>query len=190
MTPPKATEVPTAAQVVTLFQQALRVSGPPEADGVLRTLLELHQNNLDQWRCEDISRSVDTSDEIVAAAKRAIDAHNATRHRLVEAIDAALADVVDQDESATPTTESPAMVFDRLSVLTIRLHVTEARAGRDGVAGRVPVLRDQLTTLQTALDGLFDDLRAGRKRFVSYQSLKLYGAAPTPEASTGDSRPG
>jgi hypothetical protein len=152
-------------------------------------LLELHQNNLDQWRCEDTTRSVDASDAIVAAAKRAIDAHNATRHRLVEAIDAALADVVDQDESATPATESPAMVFDRLSVLTIRLHVTEARAGRDGVAGRVPLLRDQLTTLQTALDGLFDDLRAGRKRFVSYQSLKLYGAAPTAEGSTADTRP-
>ena len=60
------------------------------------------------------------------------------------------------------------MVFDRLSVLTIRLHVTEAGAGRDQLAGRLPLLRDQLTTLQRALDGLFDDLRAGRKRFVPY----------------------
>ena len=83
------------------------------------------------------------------------------------------------------------MVFDRLSVLTIRLHVTEAEAGRDGrdqLAGRLPLLRDQLTTLQRALDGLFDDLRAGRKRFLPYQSLKLYGAGPTLEASTADTR--
>ena len=81
------------------------------------------------------------------------------------------------------------MVFDRLSVLTIRLHVTEAGAGRDQLAGRLPLLRDQLTTLQRALDGLFDDLRAGRKRFVPYLSLKLYGAGPTPAASTADTRP-
>ena len=81
------------------------------------------------------------------------------------------------------------MVFDRLSVLTIRLHVTEAGTGRDQLAGRLPLLRDQLTTLQQALDGLFDDVRAGRKRFVPYLSFKLYGAPPTPEAPTADTRP-
>ena len=159
------------------------------ADGVLRMLLDLHRNNLEQWRCEDTTRRADASDATVSAAKRAIDAHNATRHVLVEAIDAALADVVEQDQSATPATESPAMVFDRLSVLTIRLHVTEAGAGRDRLAGRLPLLRDQLTTLQRALDGLFDDVRTGRKCFVPYLSLKLYGAGPTPEASTADTHP-
>ncbi len=30
-----------------------------------------------------------------------------------------------------------------------------------------------------ALDGLFDDIRTGRKRFVPYQSLKLYGSGAT-----------
>ena len=182
-------DVLSAADVVALFQRALRQNEPEAADGVLRTLLDLHHNNLMQWRCEDTTRGVDASDATVAAAKRAIDAHNATRHVLVEAIDAALADVVEQDRSATPATESPAMVFDRLSVLTIRLHVTEAGAGRDQLAGRLPLLRDQLTTLQRALDGLFDDVRAGRKRFVPYLSLKLYGAQPIPEASTADNRP-
>jgi hypothetical protein len=109
-----------------------------------------------------LDRGVDASDATVAAAKRAIDAHNATRHGLVEAIDAAMATAVEQDRSADPATESPAMVFDRLSVLTIRLHVTEAGAGRDQLAGRLPLLRDQLTTLQRALDGLFDDLRGAQ----------------------------
>ena len=173
---PRATDVPSAAEVVALFQRAVRQSEPAVADGVMRMLLDLHRNNLEQWRCEDASRGVDASDATVAAAKRAIDAHNAIRHGLVEAIDAALATAVEQDRSAEPATESPAMVFDRLSVLTIRLHVTEAGAGRDGFAGRLALVSDQLTTLQQALDGLFDDIRAGRKRFVPYQSLKLYGA--------------
>ena len=189
MTPARPTDVPSAGQVVDLFQRALRQTEPDVVDGVLQLLLDLHRNNLEQWRCEDTTRGVDVSDETVAAAKRAIDAHNATRHVLVEAIDAAVADAVEQDQSATPATESPAMVFDRLSVLTIRLHVTEAAAGRDQLTGRLPLLTDQLTTLQRALDGLFDDLRAGRKRFVPYLSLKLYGAGPTPAASTADTRP-
>jgi hypothetical protein len=101
-----------------------------------------------------------------------------------------LADAVTQDQSATPATESPAMVYDRLSVLTIRLQVTEAAAGVDHVAGRLPVLRDQIANLQRALDGLFDDIQAGRKRFLPYQSLKLYGAAPTTEAPIADNRHG
>jgi hypothetical protein len=189
VTPARPTDVPSTVHVVALFQSALRQTEPEAVDGVLRLLLELHRNNLEQWQLEDSSRGVDASDARVAAAKRAIDAHNATRHVLVEAIDAALAEAVEQDQSATPSTESPAMVFDRLSVLTIRLHSTEAAARRDQLAGRLPLLRDQLTTLQRALDGLFDDLRAGRKRFVPYVSLKLYGAGPTPEASTADTRP-
>jgi Protein of unknown function (DUF4254) len=189
VTPVRRTDVPSAGHVVALFQRALRQAEPEVVDGVLSLLLDLHRNNVEQWRCEDATRGVEVTDATVAAAKRAIDAHNAARHVLVEAIDAALAGAVEQDPSAIPATESPAMVFDRLSVLTIRLHVTEAAAGRDQFAGRLPLLRDQLTTLQRALDGLFDDLRAGRKQFVPYVSLKLYGAGPTPAASTADTRP-
>jgi Protein of unknown function (DUF4254) len=185
---PRATDVPSAADVVALFQRALRETDTAGADGVVGMLLDLHHNNLEQWRCEDTTRSVDASDATVAAAKRAIDAYNATRHHLVEAIDAAVVGTMEQDPSATPVTESPAMVFDRLSVLTIRLHVTEAEASGDHLGARLPILRDQLTTLQRALDGLFADIRARRKRFVPYRSLKLYGAGPAPEASTADTR--
>jgi hypothetical protein len=181
--------VPDVAQVVARFQQALRQDELPAGEGVLRTLLDLHRNNMEQWRWEDTTRDEGASDAVVAAAKRAIDAHNATRHRLVEAIDAALAGTLEQDPSATPATESPGMVFDRLSVLAIRLHVTEERAERDGFSDRLPLLRDQLVTLQRALDGLLDDLRGGRKRFVSYRSLKVYGGGPAAGASRADTRP-
>jgi len=182
-----ATGVPSAAEVVALFQQALRSSEPLTADGVLGILLDLHHNNVEQWQCEDTTRDLHATDTMVATAKRAIDAHNAIRHHLVEAIDAALVTTVDQDPSATPATESPAMVFDRLSVLTIRLHMTE---GDERLAARLPQLRAQLNTLQRALDGLVDDIGSGRKSFVPYQSLKMYGATPPPEASTAGSRPG
>ena len=73
------------------------------------------------------------------------------------------------------------MVFDRLSVLVIRLCVTEDAASSQGVdrdlyAARVPVLQEQLALLQEGLEALFEDVRTGRRRFLPYQSLKLYGS--------------
>ena len=77
------------------------------------------------------------------------------------------------------------MVFDRLSVLVIRICVhrgrpraRERRRPRPLRGARLPVLHEQLALLQAALEALFDDVRTGRKRFVPYQSLKLYGADP------------
>jgi hypothetical protein len=162
-----------AREVVALFERALDGGAPTPPSELLSLLLALHRNNLDQWQQEDLTRARGADDATVAAAKRAIDALNTTRHELVEALDAALADAVEQDPSATPATESPAMVYDRLSVLTIRIHFTEDA----GYRARLPLLRNQLDIAVQALEGLFEDIRTGRKRFVPYQSLKLYGSS-------------
>jgi len=181
--------VPAVAEVVARFQRALTdgvvPSAPdapdaPDADDVVGLLLALHANNLRQWEREDVSRTHHDDDTAVAAAKRDIDTLNAARHRWVEAVDAAIGRAVSQDPAAPPTTESPGMVYDRLSVLTIRIHFTFAAARDDGDAGgryavRLPVLRRQLAELEQALDAVFDDVRARRRRFVPYASFKLYG---------------
>ncbi len=174
-------DVPAPGTVVAYFQQALHEGIPTPSSGVLRLLSELHRNNLDQWQCEDLTRAPDADDATVAAAKRDIDTLNGHRHVLVEAIDAALAAAIRQEPSAAPVTESPAMVFDRLSVLTIRIHFTEHAArspstDRAAYRARLPLLRDHLTVVVEALEGLFDDIGSGRKRFVPYQSFKLYGS--------------
>jgi hypothetical protein len=69
-----------------------------------------------------------------------------------------------------------------LSVLVIRIASTEDAARTERVdldlyAARLPVLHEQLSSLQAALEAQFDDVQTGRKRFVPYQSLKLYGSA-------------
>jgi len=169
------TGLPSVAEVVDAFRAALvDATAPPRAEDVLGLLHALHCNNLEQWRREDATREPGAGDAAVAEAKRAIDALNATRHRLVEAVDAALAGAIEQNPSATPTTETPAMVFDRLSVLTIRIYFTEGAGDR--FSARLPALRLQVALIHEALEGLFDDVRAGRKRFVPYESLKLYGS--------------
>jgi hypothetical protein len=183
--------VPAVADVVATFRQALAEPARPAPNGVIGLLLGLHDNNALQWDCEDAARRYDADDHAVADAKRDIDVLNTKRHDFVEAIDAALAAVIDQSPSAPPTTESPGMVFDRLSVLVIRIVYTEDAARAEPVdhdlyAARLPALHAQLASLQAALEALFDDVRAGRKRFVPYQSFKLYGEAGSHE---GDTRP-
>ena len=151
-------------------------------DGVLGLLLGLHHNNVVQWNREDAARGDQADDRAVAAAKRDIDALNLKRHELVEAIDAALAAGIEQAPAAPPTTESPAMVFDRLSVLVIRISFTErprAHHARIATSSRhaCPCCTSSWCCCKTALEALFDDVRTGRRRFVPYQSLKLYGSA-------------
>jgi hypothetical protein len=174
--------LPPITSVIAEFRRALREPAPPARDGALGLLLQLHHNNVVQWNREDATRRDEGNDHAVAAAKHDIDALNSKRHELVEAIDAALATGIEQAPAAPPTTESPAMVFDRLSVLVIRISFTESAASsqrddRDLYAARVPVLHQQLALLQEALEGLYEDVQTGRKRFVPYQSLKLYGSA-------------
>ncbi len=150
---------------------------PRRPDGLLGILHDLHQTNLEQWSWEDRVRRADGDDSAIAAAKRAIDRLNARRHELVEAIDAAIDVAVTQRPAAPPSTESPGMAFDRLSVLVIRIHHTAAAAARGHDAGlrvRLPVLETQLAVLEEALDALLSDIRAGTRRFLPHQSLKLY----------------
>ena len=178
------TNLPSVSAVIAEFRRAPLEPARRPSSGVLGLLLGLHHNNVVKWSREDAARRDDADDRAVAAAKRDIDELNSKRHELVEAIDAALAADLAQSPTAPPTTESPAMVFDRLSVLVIRMSFTNEaassqRADRDLYAARLPVLDQQLALLQAGLEALFDDVRTGRKRFAPYQSLKLYGSDAT-----------
>ena len=173
-------DLPTSEQVVAEFRRALDEPEHRSTGSLVGRLLDLLRSNLDQWNLEDEARGSLADDAAVAKAKRAIDQLNAGRHHIVEEIDAAIDRTVTQKASALLATESPAMAFDRLSVLVIRIHNTERAAGEEasesgGYAARLPVLYLQLADLQQAIDGLIADVRGGRRRFVPYQSLKLYG---------------
>jgi Protein of unknown function (DUF4254) len=171
-------KLPSTEQVVAELQRAVRDPGRGSEPGLLGLLVDLLRSNLEQWNLESQSRGAGADDAAVARAKRAIDELNGRRHRLVEAIDAAFDRALAQDATAPLATESPGMAFDRLSVLVIRAHRTELAASEapeaGGYAARLPVLQRQLADLEQAIDGLVDDVGAGRRRFVPYQSLKLY----------------
>ena len=83
--PSRPIDMPSARDVVTHFERALDGGTPPLSGDVLGLLMALHRNNLAQWQKEDLTRAPGADDATVAAAKRDIDALNATRHHLVEA---------------------------------------------------------------------------------------------------------
>jgi Protein of unknown function (DUF4254) len=174
-------DIPTSDLVVAAFRRALADPEHRATGGLVGRLVDLLRSNLEQWNLEDEARGPGTDDAAVAEAKRAIDKLNTGRHQIVEEIDVVIDRSVTQTASAPLATESPAMAFDRLSVLVIRIHHTErVAAGEDApdterYAARLAVLRRQLADLQQAIDGLITDVREGTRRFVPYQSLKLYG---------------
>jgi Protein of unknown function (DUF4254) len=173
---PPAADIVAEMDLAATGQQTTATSALPTA------IVHLVESNLRQWDLEDATRDPGASDAQVADAKREIDRLNVSRHRLVEQIDAAIDSVLDQPTTAPPATESPGMVLDRLSVLVIRRARTATASHRDPrLADRVRALQAQVGALSAALDSYMDELRAGTKRFVRYQSLKLYG--PSTEAA-------
>jgi hypothetical protein len=176
---PLGDELPPAREVVAELQRALREPGHRPDGSLVGLLVDLLRSNLAQWNLESHARDPDADADAVAHTKRAIDELNTRRHHLVEAIDAAIDGSLAQTASAPLATESPGMAFDRLSVLVIRVHHTELAAGEGAPdAGvytkRLPVLHRQLADLEHAIDNLVEDVRHGRRRFVPYQSMKLY----------------
>ena len=133
--------MPPASEVVTRFRRWLGAqappdrrhtsdgpgaSDPPDPNGLMQLLLDAPRSNLEQWDLEDVTRTPGGGRRNRRPAKRSIDSLNLERHRLAERVDAAIDATLVQSATATPSTESPAMAFDRLSVLAIRLDRTAA----------------------------------------------------------------
>jgi hypothetical protein len=177
--------LPTAAAILDALEnpqtqdrgERLNNEEPVE---ILDRIRALHHNNSQQWDREDDARRDQDDDAKVAAAKRDIDRLNRARHEFIEAIDQTILGGLDLNVSALLVTETPGMAIDRLSVLVIRLAATEVRATSGAAdaglyADRLPQLRGQLSTLAEAIATLLNDLGNGARRFLAYESFKLYG---------------
>jgi hypothetical protein len=172
---------PTAAELVSEMERAIRGGGCASSIPWVTLVAELVGSNLEQWELEDATREPSATDEKVANAKRGIDRLNIGRHHLVEQIDDSIAAGLDQPPEAPLATESPGMVLDRLSVLVIRRFRTEsASMTHSDYAGRLPELDARVDALSSAFDSYVDELEAGTRRFLPYEHLKLYGFS-TPE---------
>jgi hypothetical protein len=183
--------LPPAALIIAEMERA--VVGAPEIAASAWTagappwatlIVDLVESNVRQWDLEDTTRDPGATDAEVADAKREIDRLNMGRHRLVRKIDAAIDSALDQPATAPIATESPGMVLDRLSVLVIRRARTATASARHSTFNdRIRALESQVAGLSTALDFYLDELRAGTRRFLRYEPLKLYGPSPCASGS-------
>jgi hypothetical protein len=137
----------------------------------------LHAVNHAMWRLEDRVRSERIGDAEVARLKSAIDALNMRRHSHVQAVDCLLFTAISDGSDAELHSETPGMIVDRLSVLSLRAHYRTLSL-RPGDEAALAVLRDvraQRVDLRFSLETMLSRCRAGLLRFRIYEAHKLYG---------------
>ncbi len=149
-----------------------------------------HRANMTLWDEEDRARRRDAPDAVIAATKRAIDAHNQRRNDAIEQLDEALlariAGVAVAPD-AWHNSESAGAIVDRLSILALRVHHMgrEARradagdAHRETCAGKLKRLLTQRDDLGRALDALLARAAEGRACWRVYRQFKMYNDPAT-----------
>ena len=159
-----------------------RVASFPETP-LLALALSQHRANFDLWHEEDKARSPEAPDHAIAEVKHAIDRLNQLRNDLVEQIDESLLAAAGvQNHSAPLHSETPGLVVDRLSILSLKIYHTaeeahRASAGRSHCernAQRLAVLTAQREDLAGCLAALWLDVLGGRRRFKLYRQMKMY----------------
>ena len=146
-------------------------------------ILDQHHANFDLWHEEDAARDPAASDSDITQHKQAIDKLNQRRNDLAEQIDLLLlAEIPVPGVTAPLHSETPGMMIDRLSILTLkRFHTEEETRRRDADPthhqrnrDRLAILDAQRNDLADCLDTLWQDALCGRRRFNLYRQLKMY----------------
>jgi len=145
-----------------------------------------HRANFDLWHIEDEARTPNVADEELAAVKRRIDTTNQLRNDLAEELDRILLGWLEGNGLPNPgaplNSESPGLMIDRLSILSLKIYHTREEAGRSNApAGhaarnkeRLAVLEEQRNDLSDCLDALWRETLAGTRRFRIYRQMKMY----------------
>jgi len=145
-----------------------------------------HRANFELWHIEDEARSPKATDAELADVKRRVDRTNQRRNDLVEELDRALLAWLEPQGLPNPlaslNSESPGLMVDRLSILSLKIFHTREEATRpnapDGHAqrnlDRLAILEEQRADLASCLDALWVETIAGTRRFKLYRQLKMY----------------
>jgi hypothetical protein len=156
-------------------------------EGIKRLVCTQHEHNYRLWHEEDKARSPTATDAQIANVKRAIDRLNQARNDMIEKVDDALTEVLDQaditaDTGAPINTETPGSAIDRLSIMALRLYHYREQLEREAadadhrrkVTDRIQLCQQQHRDLSHSLEQLLDDIFAGRKLHKTYRQMKMY----------------
>ncbi|QNI30317.1 DUF4254 domain-containing protein [Alloacidobacterium dinghuense] len=152
----------------------------------LDSVIAQHLANFQLWHTEDDARAPHATDHDLAEVKRAIDRINQRRNDLAESCDVVLLDHLRALNLPNPkaelNSESPGLIIDRLSILSLKIfHTTEEIERPDAPEGhaernraRLEILQDQRHDLAHCLDRLWQQTLAGTRSFKLYRQLKMY----------------
>ena len=151
-------------------------------DGVLALAMAQHRANFELWHEEDKARAPKVSDAEIAQVKHAIDRLNQTRNDLVEKIDVWLMDRLEQNAAAALHSETPGLMIDRLSILSLKIFHTREEAHRTSATEdhrlrnteRLVLLEEQRGDLAGCLDALWAEVLGGTRHFKLYRQMKMY----------------
>ena len=153
------------------------------ATGLLELVEEEHHCNFECWHEEDKARREDQGFEFVYRAKRNIDHWNQRRNDYIERIDKWFAERAPAFPEGTPmNSETPGMIIDRLSILSLKAYHMAEEAEREGAPAaqrdrcreKLGIIRRQRADLARALGELLAAVARGTQGFRVYYQFKMY----------------
>ena len=189
-------------RLMTVWTECLNSSPdelPEDSMPVKALVYQLHRLNFLLWNNEDEARRADLDDATQVNVKRESHRLNQARNDAIEKVDEWLLDnaYAHLTELNLPMrTEMPGSVFDRLSILSLKIYHMAAQAHRLDVSDvhrevcqqKLAVLRTQQVDLEKALLEMFDDLNKGKIKMKIYRQFKMYNDPTLNPKLYGDSK--
>lgn len=145
---------------------------------------ENHAFNYQLWHAEDRARRNDMGFEFVYQAKREIDSFNQQRNNRMEAMDEWIYKVLQPAKPADcpVNSESPGMIIDRLSILSLKSYHMALQTERQDVnedhrktcSLKLATIHQQLEQLTLCLKQLLDEIQQKTRTFRVYHQFKMY----------------
>ena len=155
----------------------------PETAAPWNCIERNHRMNFDLWHAEDEARRDDLGPEHVRNAKRTIDRRNQARNDAIEQMDVWLLRELPPLNTQSPLrSETPGMMVDRLSIMSLKLYHMRIEAARESAGEehrrksdeRCKTLEEQLGDLTNCLKEFLAELETGKCRFKLYRQFKMY----------------
>lgn len=143
--------------------------------------------NFTLWGYEDQARRNDLRDKEIVNLKRNIDKENQRRNNLIDYLDMLLLQDIEKklksiDNKAPLNSETPASIFDRLTILALRSYHLKKETNRKDAdtvhikkcSSMFKQVEEHSRDLLKCLKDLLEDYYSGKKRLKSYKQHKLY----------------
>lgn len=154
--------------------------------GFLKIVEENHAYNYQLWHEEDKARRDDKGAEFVYHAKRNIDHFNQQRNNCMEKMDQWLQQALQPVDAVTTdcpvNSETPGMMIDRLSILSLKHYHMALQTARQDVddthrmncQSKLELIQHQRNQLLLCLTVFLQEILDKKRTFRLYHQLKMY----------------